>query len=198
MPSSFTCPHCGAETNVSEEFLGTSGPCAHCGKTISVPAAGTAAAVAVPAKRSPGSAVIIIVVLAVLAVLGALVVCGVVALTFGVTAYDGVRRDGNLTAATVQIGLLENQLALYKLSMKDYPTTDQGLDALVQAPADLVNQNSWAGPYMEGGQVPNDPWGNPYQYESPGKYNQNSFDVWSFGVDGTDGTDDDVGNWNEW
>ena len=117
--------------------------------------------------------------------------------SLAVTAYDGIQRKANTDAATVQIGLFKDQLALFKLSMKNYPTTDQGLEALVQAPADLVNQDSWAGPYIEGGMVPTDPWENPYQYESPGKYNQNSYDVWSFGPDGTDGTDDDVGNWVE-
>jgi general secretion pathway protein G len=52
----------------------------------------------------------------------------------------------------------------------------------------------WNGPYREKA-VPSDPWGRQYQYASPGRHNTDSYDVWSLGPDGADGTDDDIGNW---
>jgi len=114
--------------------------------------------------------------------------------SFAVNAYDGIRRKANINAAKVQIGLFESQLALYQLSMKDYPTTDQGLEALRNPPSDLVNPDSWDGPYLEK-PVPLDPWGKPYQYQCPGKNNPYKYDLWSFGPNTTDGDADDVGNW---
>jgi len=114
--------------------------------------------------------------------------------SFAVNAYDGIRRKANINAAKVQIGLFESQLALYQLSMKDYPSTDQGLEALRNPPSDLANPDSWDGPYLEK-PVPPDPWGNPYQYQYPGKNNQAKYDLWSFGPDMDDSTADDIGNW---
>jgi general secretion pathway protein G len=120
----------------------------------------------------------------------------VVLASFAVTAYDGIRRRANINAAKVQIGLFEDQLALFQLGVKRYPTTDEGLEALRNAPADLADQNVWDGPYLED-RVPSDPWDNPYQYESPGKFNPNKYDLWSFGPNLTNGDEDDVGNWSE-
>lgn len=114
--------------------------------------------------------------------------------SLAVTAYDGIRKRANINAATVQIGLFEDQLRLYQLTVGSYPTTDQGLEALRTQPADLADPDKWDGPYMEG-TVPTDPWGNEYRYESPGKYNPNSYDVWSPGPNGIEGDDDDIGNW---
>jgi len=60
----------------------------------------------------------------------------------------------------------------------------------------LPNPSKWDGPYLDR-DVPKDPWGNPYQYGSPGPYNPDSFDVWSLGPDGVNGTQDDIGNWSQ-
>jgi general secretion pathway protein G len=115
--------------------------------------------------------------------------------SLAVNAYDGIRRKANINAARVQIGLFESQLALYQLSLTTYPTPDQGgLEALRNPPSDLANPDSWDGPYLDK-PVPLDPWGNPYQYQFPGKSNPDKYDLWSFGPDLTDGTADDVGNW---
>ena len=116
--------------------------------------------------------------------------------SLAVTAYDGIRKRANCDAAKVQIGLFKNQLTLYKHSVRSYPTTDEGLEALRNPPANLADQNIWAGPYMEG-TVPLDPWRSPYQYQEPGRYNTDSYDIWSFGPDKDDGTDDDIGNWEQ-
>jgi general secretion pathway protein G len=68
------------------------------------------------------------------------------------------------------------------------------LSALMTPPGDLANPAKWKGPYLEKA-IPADPWGRPFQYAAPGKHNPQSFDVWSLGPDGADGTEDDVGNW---
>jgi general secretion pathway protein G len=83
----------------------------------------------------------------------------------------------------------------YKMAMGDYPSTEEGLQALLTAPANKADK--WQGPYLDvqGGKLPLDPWKNPYQYRYPGTHNKNSYDLWSMGPDGKDGTDDDIGNW---
>lgn len=90
---------------------------------------------------------------------------------------------------TAKVGLTP-----YKLDVGNYPTTEQGLEALVKAPAG--KESLWKGPYLE--EVPLDPWKNPYQYRYPGSKNINGargYDVWSLGPDGTE-SGDDIGNWN--
>jgi general secretion pathway protein G len=82
-----------------------------------------------------------------------------------------------------------------------FPTTEQGLDALVRPPStEPVPRSYPPGGYLSGGKVPPDPWGEAYHYESPGQHNEHSFDLWSFGADrtpGGEGVSTDVGNWDE-
>lgn len=118
----------------------------------------------------------------------------VILASLAVTAYGPIQRRANMRAAESQIGLFKTPLSVYYQDMNMYPTTAQGLQALRQPPGDLANPDAWYGPYLDT-EVPLDPWGSPYQYESPGKYNPDSYDVWSFGPDGADGTEDDIGNW---
>ena len=85
-------------------------------------------------------------------------------------------------AAKVQIQSLSTALELYKIDNGRYPTTIEGLKALVEAPAGL---NSWNGPYLTKKEVPNDPWGRPFNYRSPG---QNApFEIISLGADNQPG-----------
>jgi general secretion pathway protein G len=75
----------------------------------------------------------------------------------------------------------------------NFPTTEQGLDALIKAPAG--KEQRWKGPYIKEKAI--DPWGNPYKYQFPGTRNvsgQRSYDIWSLGEDGTE-SNDDIGNW---
>ena len=106
-----------------------------------------------------------------------------------------------LTAAGTQIKSLEGTLELFYADNGFFPTTEQGLPALVQEPAQDPRPRSYQpGGYLRGGQVPKDPWGEDYQYRSPGQFNPDSFDLWSYGADrkpGGDGTDRDIGNWRE-
>ena len=81
------------------------------------------------------------------------------------------------------------------LDMGDYPTTEQGIKALIKAPEDKADQ--WKGPYIKvpGGKAPSDPWGEPYEYRYPGTHNTDSYDLFSKGRDKQADTADDIGNW---
>ena len=128
----------------------------------------------------------------VLLVLVILVIIG----SLAVTAYGPIQDKANKKAAMAQIKLFENSLRFYRADLNNYPLTQQGgLEALREPPADLTDPDKWQGPYLED-PVPVDPWDNPYQYVSPGTHNPDGYDVWSFGPDGIDGTEDDIGNWN--
>jgi len=95
-------------------------------------------------------------------------------------------------------GIFVNQTAkiglqAYKLDVGNYPSTEEGISALVKAPSG--KEARWKGPYLE--EVPLDPWGNPYQYRFPGTKNINAargYDIWSLGPDGAE-SGDDIGNW---
>ncbi len=94
--------------------------------------------------------------------------------------------------ARAQVKALEDALDQYRLDMGFYPTTEQGLSALNEAPA---GENRWQGPYLRKA-VPNDPWGRTYQYESPGQHGE--YDIWSYGRDGQaggSGEDADSTSW---
>lgn len=84
-------------------------------------------------------------------------------------------------------------LKLYKLDNGRYPTTSQGLNALLVKPSSSPPATNWNGPYVE--REPVDPWKNPYQYKSPGAHNTDGYDLSSPGPDGVEGTEDDVTNW---
>ena len=88
-------------------------------------------------------------------------------------------------------------LDLYKMHMGRFPTTDEGLSALLQKPDDDEAAEKWRGPYVKDGTTFKDAWNNNYVYESPGQYNENSYDLSSAGPDGQEGTDDDITNWQK-
>ncbi len=97
-----------------------------------------------------------------------------------------------ITKARSDIRALESALNLYKLDNYQYPSTDQGLQALVEKPSGSPEPRNW----KQGGYVarlPKDPWQNPYQYLSPGV--RGAIDIFSLGPDGQS-SDDDIGNWN--
>ena len=100
------------------------------------------------------------------------------------------------TKATVEIRQLQTSLELYKLDNREFPTTEQGLSALVSVPSTgTVPQNYPASGYMD--KIPKDPWGNDYVYICPG--NHGDYDLESYGPDGEDGGEGkngDVESWN--
>lgn len=105
----------------------------------------------------------------------------------------GSQEEAQLKKAAVDIQSLESALEMYKLKNNVFPTSEQGLDALVTAPTiDPIPRNYQQGGFIK--RLPADPWGNPYQLLSPGELG--TIDIFSNGPDGEAGTDDDIGNWN--
>jgi len=84
-------------------------------------------------------------------------------------------------------------LDLYELDNGQYPTTEQGLSALLSKPNSPPVPENWRGPYLK--KEPKDPWGRVYMYKSPGEHNTADFDLASWGRDGVEGGGDDVVNW---
>lgn len=95
------------------------------------------------------------------------------------------RSDINANIATA--------LKLYQLDNGNFPTTEQGLNALLTKPATDPVPSNWNGPYLE--KSPIDPWGNTYRYKCPGANNKTTYDLYSAGKDGIEGTEDDVNSW---
>jgi general secretion pathway protein G len=100
--------------------------------------------------------------------------------------------------AQVQIESIETALRLYKLDNGSYPSTEQGLQALVEAPTVGELPRAWReGGYLEKGKIPNDPWGNEYVYLSPGVHGD--YDLSSYGAEGQpggEGKDKDINSWD--
>ena len=135
-------------------------------------------------KRRRGFTLIeLLVVLVIIGVLGALIVPNLF------SSLD----DARATAARTDINTVTQALKRYKLDNQRYPSTEQGLDALVRKPTVGQIPPNWK-PYLD--KLPADPWTRPYQYLSPGV--RGEADVFSFGADGQPGGEDknaDIGNW---
>ena len=102
--------------------------------------------------------------------------------------------DAKITRAKADIGQIENALKFYRLDNFAYPTSEQGLEALVTKPNDPNVKNWKPGGYLDS--APKDPWGNPYLYLNPG--NNGEIDVYTLGADGRPGgeaANADIGNW---
>lgn len=127
----------------------------------------------------------------VMLVLVILVIIGSVA----TVAVVQMQRNANIQAAKAQVLAFEAPLQAYHMNIGDYPSNSDGLQALRTVPSGLPNPSKWAGPYLNK-EVPLDPWGNSYRYEYPPKRQTNDMpDIWSLGPDQSDGTEDDIGNW---
>jgi general secretion pathway protein G len=94
----------------------------------------------------------------------------------------GYLGESKVKAAQIQIESFASALDLFYLDAGRYPSSPEGLRALVQRPGATT---SWNGPYLKNGQVPNDPWGHPYIYRSPGE--RGPYDIVSYGSDGQEG-----------
>jgi general secretion pathway protein G len=105
--------------------------------------------------------------------------------------------QARVTRAMTDISVLQEAVNLYRLDNLRYPTTEQGLEALVTRPTTEPAPENWAeGGYIQA--LPEDPWGAPYQYLSPGVHGD--FDIFTFGADGArggEGTDADIGTWTD-
>ena len=119
-----------------------------------------------------------------------MVILGMLAALVGPQIFGKVGK-GKQSAARTQIEMLGQALDSYRLDVGRYPTTSEGLNALVTNPG----AQGWDGSYLKKG-VPNDPWQKPYQYQSPGSHGD--YDLFSYGADGAaggEGENKDVNSW---
>lgn len=124
-----------------------------------------------------------------------LVVLGIIAMLAGLVGPQVMKHMGEakIKAAKVQIEDLSQTLDMYKLDVGSYPTSEQGLNSLVENPGDVQR---WNGPYLKKNKIPLDPWNNEYRYTSPGEHGK--FDIMSMGADGKEGgegEDQDIVSW---
>ena len=138
-------------------------------------------------RRAGGFTLIeLMVVLVIIGVLAALIVPNVL----------GRADEAKITGARTDLQTIRQALKLYKLDNGNYPTPEQGLEALVQRPGGVPEARNWKeGGYLS--RLPRDPWGNPYQYLSPGR--SGDFEVYTLGKDGQpggEGYNADIGNWD--
>ncbi len=113
-----------------------------------------------------------------------------VLLSIAVVNLKGTPDEARIASAKQELRTMELALDLYRMHNATYPSSDQGLKALVEKPAEAKKWQT--GGYLKGKEVPTDPWGNPYKYLNPG--NHGDVDIYSLGVDGRE-SEDDIGNW---
>jgi general secretion pathway protein G len=119
-----------------------------------------------------------------------LVILGILA-AIVVPKFSGRTEQARVTAAQSQISTFGTALDAFEVDNGYYPKGKSGLQDLTQQPRDTT---TWKGPYLKG-EIPLDPWGRAYVYESPGKYNTTSYDLMSLGPDGRAGSEDDISNY---
>lgn len=130
-------------------------------------------------RRNAFTLIELLLVLVILAVLAAVVV----------PKFTNRSEQARITAAKTDISNIEGQLDIFEQDCGRYPTSEEGLTALVQNPG---NVQGWQGPYLK--RLNMDPWGHPYVYVSPGVHNTSGIDLYSVGPDGREGNDD-ITNW---
>ena len=120
------------------------------------------------------------------------IIIGIIAAII-VPRFAGKQTKAKSVATKSNIATLSLALDSLELDIGRYPTTSEGLDALLQEPPASGAESGWDGPYLKVLSLPNDPWGNGYQYRYPGQLSVD-YDIWSVGPDGQDGTEDDIAN----
>ncbi|MFQ6104241.1 MAG: type II secretion system major pseudopilin GspG [Candidatus Glassbacteria bacterium] len=125
-----------------------------------------------------------------------MIILAVIAGLVGPRLFKNVAR-AKKNAAKAQIQLLGIALDQYRLDNDMYPSTEQGLEALMKQPVTPPIPDNWDGPYLKK-EIPLDPWGREYYYESPGTYDADGYDLYSLGRDGIEGgedEDEDIVSW---
>jgi len=131
----------------------------------------------------------------------------------------GSKAKADISSVKTQIGMFQAALERYAIDMNTFPSKEQGLQALITEPSadslggegDLGGDkialegdgsdsegggSSWDGPYVKADKLPKDPWGNQYSYDFPATHNKQGIpDIWSFGPDGQENTEDDITSW---
>ena len=114
-----------------------------------------------------------------------------------IVAVQGTRARANRDATLTYIGLLRSAVDRFDVDVGRPPTSEEGLAALIQCPPN-VPEGRWGGPYIHDTATFRDTWGNEYQYASPASRSGSTtrnFEIWSFGPDMINGTEDDIGTW---
>jgi general secretion pathway protein G len=135
------------------------------------------------------AAIVISVIMMLLAVVG-IVLSMAVPLVTRAAIHAGATKSA---AVGTTLENFEMAIDAFEVDCGRYPTTAEGLKALVQQPAGLTG---WKGPYLKAG-LPMDSWGHPYFYVCPGRHNPQAYDLYSAGPDGKTDTADDIGNWEK-
>ena len=120
-----------------------------------------------------------------------LVILGILA-AIVVPKFSGRTEQARVAAAQTQVAGFRTALDAFEVDTGSYPKGSAGLQDLVQQPRDA---QGWKGPYMN--EIPLDPWQHPYVYVCPGRNNPSSYDLYSLGPDGQEGTEDDITNWSK-
>lgn len=140
-------------------------------------------------RRTSRRAFTLLEIMIALAILGLLV-------GLSVSNFSGAFDGAQISTAKLFVNeSMKLPLTSYRIAMGDYPSTADGLRALITPPATRAEQ--WHGPYLADGKLPVDPWQEPYIYRYPGTHNKTGYDIFSKGPDKTEGTKDDIGNWSE-
>ena len=121
-----------------------------------------------------------------------LVILGLLAAVVAPRIYDKLAK-GKEQIARIQIKELEGALQLFSFDLGRFPTTAEGMEALVRNPGNL---EAWKGPYLSKSEVPLDPWGKPYVYRCPGQHGD--FEIFSYGPDGVEGGEGENGDIVNW
>ena len=133
-------------------------------------------------------------------IMAVVVIMGLLMTLVGVAVFQQVDK-ARVTTAKAKIAQIESALEFYRMDNSRYPSTQQGLAALVNRPTSEPEPRDYPpGGYLKRSDSIQDPWGSTFQYQSPGEHNQHSFDLWSLGADQTEGgeeLDGDIGNWDE-
>jgi general secretion pathway protein G len=107
----------------------------------------------------------------------------------------GQSQKAKLVATQRQIDAYKTTLGVYELENGFYPSTEQGLQALITQPTTPPVPAKWTGPYLDPPVVRQDPWGHDYIYRNPGTHNPTGYDLYSLGPTGVDGDPGNIGNW---
>lgn len=119
---------------------------------------------------------------------------------FVLPRFIGVQEDAKVRMAKSAVGRtgpIAKQLDIYRLHIGKYPEGEEGLKKLIEKPDDEELAKKWKGPYLESEGSLKDPWDHEYRYRFPGERSEDTYDLWSVGPDGEDGTEDDIKGWQD-